>query len=308
MVKPQSLSANLQEPTSSLQIFPRSPVQISDPTKWQGIFLAHHRQPAWEMPENHLAQSILSINIGSACKLERLIDGRLQRERFIPGNIAIYPAGVDYVLRWEKESEFLLLGIEPTLLAKTAIEVLEKETIELVPLLSTLDPLIHSLALALKAELESPQVGGKLYVETIAQTLTVHLLRNYTTNRSAICAPTSPSLPKQKFQQATDYINDYLDRDLSLSDLAALVQMSPFHFARLFKKSSGFAPHQFVIRCRVERAKELLLQGKLGIADIATEVGFTNQSHLTRHFKRIVGVTPSAVLRSRNNVPNSART
>lgn len=307
MVKPQSLTADLQEPTSSLQIFPRSPVQISAPTKWQGIFLAHHRQPAWEMPENHLAQSILSINIGSACKVERLIDGRFQREQFIPGNIAIYPAEVDYVLRWEKESEFLLIGIEPTLLARTATEVLEQETIELVPLLSTPDPLIHSLALALKAELESPQVGGKLYVEAIAQTLTVHLLR-YTTNRSAICALTSPSLPKHKFQQATDYINDYLERDLSLSDLAALVQMSPFHFARLFKKSSGFAPHQFVIRCRVERAKELLLQGKLGIADIATEVGFANQSHLTRHFKRIVGVTPSAVLRSRKNVPNSART
>lgn len=99
MVKPQSLSADLQQSKSSLQIFPRSPIQISDPTKWQGIFLAHHRQPAWEMPENHLAQSILSINIGSACKLERLIDGKLQRERFIPGNIAIYPAKVDYILR-----------------------------------------------------------------------------------------------------------------------------------------------------------------------------------------------------------------
>lgn len=93
----------------------------------------------------------------------------------------------------------MLLGIEPTLLARTAIEVLEQETIELVPILSTLDPLIHSLALALKSELESPQVGGKIYVETIAQTLTFHLLR-YTTNRSAIYALTSPSLPKHKFQ------------------------------------------------------------------------------------------------------------
>lgn len=97
MVKPQSLTANLQEPISSLQIFPRSPVQISDPTNWQGISLAHHRQPAWEMPENHLAQSILSINIGSARKLERSIGGRLQREPFLPGNTAIYPAQVDYI-------------------------------------------------------------------------------------------------------------------------------------------------------------------------------------------------------------------
>lgn len=308
MVKPQSLTADLQEPTSSLQIFPRSPIQVSDSTAWQGIFLAHHRQPAWEMPENHLAQTILSVNIGSARKLERVIDGRLQRERFLPGNVAIYPAEVDYVLRWEQESEFLLLGIEPTLLARTAAEVLAQQITELIPLLSTPDPLIYSLALALKAELESPQIGGKLYVEAIAQTLAVHLLRNYTADQPPSSTLSSPGLPKHKLQQAVDYINDFLARDLSLSDLAALVQMSPFHFARLFKESTGLAPHQFVIRCRVERAKELLIQGKLGIADIATEVGFANQSHLTRHFKQIVGVTPRAVLGDRKNVLNSART
>jgi AraC family transcriptional regulator len=305
MSEPRSPITDLKEVESSLQIFPHAPVQISDPLTWQGIFLAHHRQPAWEMPENHLTQPILSINIGAARKIERVIEGQLQRERFLPGNIAIYPAEVDYVLRWERESEFLLLGIDPTLLARTAAAVLGREQIELIPLLSTPDPLIHSLALALKTELESPQSGGKLYVESIAQTLTVHLVRNYTTDRPT-SIPTSPDLPRHKLQQATDYINDFLDRDLSLSDLAAVVQMSPFHFARLFKESTGLAPHQFVIRCRVERAKELLLQGKMGISEIATEVGFANQSHLGRHFKRIVGVTPHAVLADRKNVPKSA--
>jgi AraC family transcriptional regulator len=64
----RSLITDLKEVQSSLQIFPRSPIQISDPTAWQGILLAHHRQLAWEMPENHLAQPILSINIGAARK------------------------------------------------------------------------------------------------------------------------------------------------------------------------------------------------------------------------------------------------
>ncbi len=306
--KRRSLIADLKEAESFLKIFPRSPVQVSDPTVWQGIFLAHHRQPAWEMPENHLSQHILSINIGSASKVERMIDGRLQRERFLPGNIGIYPAEIDYSLRWERESEFLLLGVDPTLLAQTATEILGKDTIELMPLLATPDPLIHSMALALKAELESSQIGGRLYVETIAQALAIHLLRNYSVDRQAIAHPPSHGLPKHKLQQATDYINDSLDQDVSLSDLATLVQMSPFHFARLFKESTGLPPHQFVIRCRVERAKELLLHSPLGIADIAAEVGFANQSHLTRHFKRIVGLTPRVVLDHRKNVPNAART
>jgi AraC family transcriptional regulator len=70
--------------------------------------------------------------------IERVIEGRLQRERFLPGNVAIYPAEVDYILRWEQESEFLLLGIDPTLLARTAAEVLDQETIKLIPLLVSL--------------------------------------------------------------------------------------------------------------------------------------------------------------------------
>ena len=68
--------------------------------------------------------------------------------------------------------------------------------------------------------------------------------------------------------------------------------MSPSYFSRLFKQSTGYAPHQYVIRCRVERAKKLLLQEKLTIADIAYSLGFAHQSHLNRHFKRLVGVTP----------------
>lgn len=306
--KPQPLTVDLKEAESFLKIFPRSPLQTSDPTIWQEIFLAHHRQPAWEMPENRLSQHILSINIGSASKVERVIDGRLQRERFLTGNTAIYPSGIDYTLRWERESEFLLLGIDPALLKQTAIDVLNQETVELIPLLTTHDPLIHSLALTLKAELESSQVGGRMYAEAIARTLAIHLLRNYSVHQKAIKIPTAQGLPKHKLYQATDYINDFLDQELSLAKIAAIVEMSPFHFARLFKQSTGLAPHQFVIRCRVERARELLMRGDRSIADIATEVGFANQSHLTRHFKHIVGVTPKVALESSKNVSSVAKT
>lgn len=307
MPKPQSPTADLIKVESSLQIFPRSPVQISDPTIWQDIFLAHHRQPTWEMPENHLAQHVLSVNIGAARQIERVIDGQIQREQFLSRNFAIYPADMDYVLRWKQESEFLLVGIDPVLLTRTA-EAIGQNSIELIPLLSTQDSLIHSLAMSLKAELESSQVGGRLYVESIAQTLAIHLLRNYTTHQIPIATPNAHGLSKHKLQQATDFIHDFLDRDLSLSELAAIAQMSPFHFAHQFKKSTGLAPHQFLIRCRIERAKELLLCSELSIADIAAEVGFANQSHMTRHFKRVTGVTPGAVLKNRKNRQCPTRT
>ena len=91
----------------------------------------------------------------------------------------------------------------------------------------------------------------------------------------------------------------YLDRDLTLTELAAIAQLSPNYFTRSFKQSTGFTPHQYVIRQRVEKAKQLLVEGQLAIADIALEVGFAHQSHLNRHFKRWVGVTPKAFIRER---------
>jgi AraC family transcriptional regulator len=100
-------------------------------------------------------------------------------------------------------------------------------------------------------------------------------------------------LPKYKLRAVIDYIREHLDAELSLDHLAAVTHLSPYHFARLFKNSTGLPPHQYVVARRVERAKELLRQRDgLSLADVAVEVGFSSQSHFTRHFKRLVGVTP----------------
>jgi AraC family transcriptional regulator len=93
-------------------------------------------------------------------------------------------------------------------------------------------------------------------------------------------------------------LHQHLDQDLTLAELATLVQMSPSCFSTLFKQSTKLVPYQFVIQCRIDRAKQLLLQGELSIAEIAHGLGFTHQSHLSRHFKRLVGMTPKAFLKS----------
>ena len=100
-------------------------------------------------------------------------------------------------------------------------------------------------------------------------------------------------LSKPRLRAVIDHIHERLDAELSLDHLAAVAHMSPYHFARLFKNSTGLPPHQYVIARRVERAKELLRdRGPLPLAEVAAEAGFSSQSHFTRHFKRIVGVTP----------------
>jgi AraC family transcriptional regulator len=97
---------------------------------------------------------------------------------------------------------------------------------------------------------------------------------------------------------AIDYINTHLDQELSLDQLCAIAKLSPYHFARSFKQMTGLSPHQYIICQRVERAKKLLLEAQMSIAEVAIACGFTHQSHLNRHFKRLVGVTPRTFLKS----------
>jgi AraC family transcriptional regulator len=103
------------------------------------------------------------------------------------------------------------------------------------------------------------------------------------------------SLTHSQWQQVSNYINTHLDRDLSLSQIASIINISPTYFASLFKRATGTSPHQYVIQQRVEQAKVMLSKTDLAIADIALQVGFSSQSHLTQQFKRLTGVTPRQV-------------
>lgn len=99
-------------------------------------------------------------------------------------------------------------------------------------------------------------------------------------------------LPQYKLHQAIAYINDHLAENLSLRTIAQQIGISQFYFCRLFKQATGITPYQYLLQQRIERAKQLLLQRQLSIAEVALEVGFSNQSHFTRLFKQMMGITP----------------
>lgn len=101
-------------------------------------------------------------------------------------------------------------------------------------------------------------------------------------------------MPKYRLRQAIDYINEHLDRRIQLADIAQAMGMSKYYFCHLFKQSMGMAPYQYVIHLRVERAKQLLKQPDMVISDIALQCGFANQTHLTKHFRKLAGITPKA--------------
>jgi len=141
----------------------------------------------------------------------------------------------------------------------------------------------------LLAELDNPGLMSRLFVESLCCEIAVR------TARSQAAAPPRTArggLTPKRLRMVKDYIEANLVDEITLSDLAAVAGVSYAHFCRAFHTSVGMASHQYIVRRRIDMAKELLANSNLPIAEIAPSVGFGDQSHLTKHFRRIVGTTP----------------
>jgi AraC family transcriptional regulator len=286
---------NLDRKKSPL-VLPRPPILASDSAHWKSIQFAHFRQPPCEVPEHVPPWHVICLNVGHPVQLEQTVDAQNKTVYSVPGDLAIYPAYLNQQFRWDKEAEFFNLLLEPSFLAQVGYDVFGSDRLELIPHLATLfDPFVQQIGFALKISLEIDGENSNLYADAIAQALVVHLLSRYSTNSRQI-KPIIGGFTQQQWKQIVDFIDANLDKNISLAELAVIARLSQYHFARLFKQAFDISPHQYLIRCRVERAKHLISLGNLSIATIAQTVGFASQGHFTYHFKRLVGVTPKVFL------------
>lgn len=210
-------------------------------------------------------------------------------------------------LRWKALSRVptrtLNLRMSQELLTRTAEEMAgyDPARLSLVERIGFQDPLLTQIGLTLWRELEQPSPAGKLYAQAAAQLLAVHLVRHYTSAGTAIKEPTHGRLAPRQLQRVHDFVEAHLSQDLGLDALARQAGFSPYHFTRLFREATGETPHQFVLCRRIERARRLLENPDLPLGQVALATGFAHQSHLARHFKRYMGLTPSAYRRERTN-------
>lgn len=123
-----------------------------------------------------------------------------------------------------------------------------------------------------------------------------HTANEYGQNSPPSAWSRTKALPLKKLETVLKYIDENLHLKIGTEKLATLAQLSQYHFSRAFKVSTGLSPHQYVIKQRVERAKQLLCQDVMSITDVALACGFTHQSHLNRHFKRLCHMTPRQFL------------
>ncbi|MEL7011282.1 MAG: AraC family transcriptional regulator [Cyanobacteria bacterium J06588_4] len=121
----------------------------------------------------------------------------------------------------------------------------------------------------------------------------MHLLRHYCLKEHQF-ESTNSGLPPHKLKQALQYIHQNLDGNIKINDIAMRLGISQYYFCRLFRESTGIAPYRYVIQQRVSKAKQLIEENELSLLAVAIECGFSSQSQMTHHFRRLVGITPKA--------------
>ncbi|MEM7725976.1 MAG: AraC family transcriptional regulator [Cyanobacteria bacterium P01_A01_bin.45] len=275
------------------KILPQPAVLNSYGSGWKDIHFEYHNQPSYDTPEHRPTMHSISVCLNHNFS-QRWLDGKSQQENIAPGATVIIPAGVLHRSAWEKQAQFLVMAVEPLFLERLAQEINASDNIELIPHFAiSEDPLIKGIGLSFKEKLESGELNNNFYIEQLTTTLALHLLDKYCVNKLQVSSCID-GLTKTQLKIVIEYVHENFHQDISLSEIAHTLEMSRYHFSRLFKKSMGISPYQYVMQQRIEKVKKLLnnKENSLTIAEIALKCGFANQSHLTKYFRQITGITP----------------
>src|SRR5215813_14199915 len=211
------------------------------------------------------------------------------------------------------QSELLVLRLAPALLIETASRLRMYRTGLSLLFRAPLTPLTDDAKLratleSIAAELESGDAGWREVVRSLVNQLTVYLLRAHiNAQRSDEIELSRVGVVDRRLRRAIEFMSDNCGRELSLAEIAGAAYLSEFHFARLFKKVTGATPHAYLASLRVERARRLLAESDLPIAEVGAQVGYTSQSHFTKIFREATGMTPKAFRDAATNRIAAAR-
>jgi AraC family transcriptional regulator len=239
-------------------------------------------------------QLTVALHDGPPLDMEWRLPGseRLERRPIVRGDVHIHPPDELAFKRWRGTGRVLAIALARNFVEDAVREAFESDSLELRTTIGAQDPIISGMAPAWTQELTETGAGGRLYAESLGVALTIHLFRTYA-NRSVPLRPITGGLGPARLRRVLDYIEAHFTEDLTLATLAHTAGLSAHHFGEAFRESAGKPPYRFLIERRIHHGKELLLEGRKSIAEIAIAVGFATHSHFTLNFRKISGTTPS---------------
>jgi AraC family transcriptional regulator len=293
--------ANMQTFTSkethgrALRTENRLLVQSGD-AGWRSLYAAIFEEARFHAAEPPVPHPYLIYHLRRPTDVTRKIEGfPTERALIGPRRICLTPGGSVVKTHHTGNPEILQVYIRQSAyeLAVNEMYGCEASEAEIIPRYAMLDPLLEQLLLAVKSSLQNGAAKDRLYTDTIAQMIAVHLARHHSSRSREFSLPTPTAIPGWKVHRLIEFIEEHLDGDLSLESMAREVQLCPLYLPRAFKSSMGKSPHQYVLQRRIERAKDLLRNTDMQIIEVALSAGFSSQSHLSTWFRRTVGVSPS---------------
>ena len=222
----------------------------------------------------------------SQVRVEKRMAGRIAHYERPVGSLTINPAGYDFAADADEDVEILVVAVDPGRMALAAAEGALPEA-QLIERLGGEDPALFALARTLAFENVHNYPSGALSWNEAASSFVDGLVAGHT---AAMPARSRGSLGKDQLRRLRDYVAAHLDEPIGVEALADIAARSPFHFTRVFTRSVGMPPHRYVVHLRLQRAIELVREGRSGLAEIAARTGFADQSHLSRWVRRVHGV------------------
>jgi len=234
----------------------------------------------------------LALHIGRPVPIRQRREDLACAWTFTRGDLTLIPAGCRTASWTERPADFLHIELGRDLVRRAAGD--PSGDVELPVLFSFDDPVCRELLPSMVAEAQSHGEAARMYIETGALVLAQRLLAR----RRRPASTARPGLPPSVLRRAKEFLHDRMNRNPGLTELSAAVGMSVDHFSRMFKRSTGLAPHQYLGDLRLERAKRLLADGRTPIIEIAFEIGYANPSQFSSFFRKRTGLSPTEFRRT----------
>ncbi len=269
---------------------------------WEGVRVRRWRYTGLDVFIPALSDYLIVAYRDGATQMNRRCTGDWREEPVAPGAVSLLTHAAQSHWRWSEDVEVMHLYLSPAVMAGVAADAYGRHirNVELADVLRADDPVLAGIAAALDREASDEGVGCKLYVEALRTHACVHILRRYA-NVAFSDEERSGGFSRAQAKLLKTFVDEHLEQALTLETLAGVVRLSAFHFARKFRETFGCPPYAYVMRRRIERAAGQLANPAIPLKVVAAECGFSDQSHMTRLFRRATGVTPAEFRRDRTS-------
>ncbi|CAN5609847.1 hypothetical protein BH10ACI4_BH10ACI4_28500 [soil metagenome] len=278
--------------TRSVPLLPGTPQLDSLKSPWSGFLIEKHHVGAVEIPHHEHPTLCLHLQTTGPVEMDWNSAGQSGRIKSGQGDLILLAPGTRDSLLWYGPSERVVASVSSTLLAEAAKQLGMPALGEIRNLWSLQDDQLRLLLTEMEREMSSGWLLGSLYGDLLGMAFSVALLKKYA-QAGTLQPPLKGGLSRNRLRHVIAYIEEHLEYDIRLEELALLTGLSIFHFARSFRESTGVTPHRFVVQMRVERAKSLLIRPEWTIQQVASAVGIENASQFSKVFRASVGIAPT---------------